>query len=494
MEKSRPQRSVPWPDVFISTRATSRRISAAAGAGQVRKIAPRLYSANMVDEPAAIIRRNLWRVVSLLVPGAVVSHRTATEMRPADDGSVILTTGYNRRVELPGLTLRYVEGPGPLPGDTQLWDLHIASRARALLESLKPTRARLGVARGLPRARVEEELERDLLAGGEAKLNRTREEARILAPLLGAEEELEVLSGIIGALLNTRRVPLASPVAIARAAGEPYDPVRLERFQTLFAALRARPVMPRPDVLPSDAAFANLSFFDAYFSNFIEGTEFEVGEAHEIVFEGRIPETRPQDAHDVLGTFRLVGGRDFMGRSVRDIRDADAFEDALRSAHGEILSSRPDKRPGEFKKITNVAGESRFVEPGLVRGTLRRGFEIARGLGEPFQRAAAMMFILSEVHPFDDGNGRLARAFMNAELVSGGQRRILIPTVFRDDYLTGLRVLTRQGHADPLIEVLDFAQKYTAAIDFSDYDQALATLRATNAMEAPRLDLKLRMP
>ncbi|MBA3344349.1 MAG: Fic family protein [Gemmatimonadales bacterium] len=32
------------------------------------------------------------------------------------------------------------------------------------------------------------------------------------------------------------------------------------------------------------------------------------------------------------------------------------------------------------------------------------------------------------VHPFDDGNGRVARAFMNAELVSGGEGWILIPT------------------------------------------------------------------
>ena len=494
MEKSRQQRSSPWPDVFVSTRETSRRISSAAAAGQVRKIAPRLYTANMVDEPAAIIRRNLWRVVSLLVPGAVVSHRTAIEMRPAEDDSVILTAGYDRRVELPGLTLRLVAGQGPLAGDTKLWELYIASRARALLQSLKPPRARLGVARGLPRARVEEELERDLVAGGEAKLNRIRDEARILAPLLGTEEELEDLSGIIGTLLNTRRVALASPLAAARAAGEPYDPIRLERFQTLLAALRTRPVVRRPDVLPSDAEFANLSFFDAYFSNFIEGTEFEVGEAHDIVFEGRIPETRPQDAHDVLGTFRLVGSRAFMSRGVRDIPDVDAFEEALRSAHGEILSARLDKRPGEFKKVANVAGDSRFVEPELVRGTLRQGFEIARSLDDPFQRAAAMMFILSEVHPFDDGNGRVARAFMNAELVSGGQRRILIPTVFRDDYLTGLRVLTRQGHADPFIEVLDFAQKYTAAIDFSDYDRALATLRATHAMEVPRPDVRLRMP
>lgn len=70
----------------------------------------------------------------------------------------------------------------------------------------------------------------------------------------------------------------------------------------------------------------------------------------------------------------------------------------------------------------------------------------------------------------------------------------IIPSVYRDDYLTGLRVLTRQGHANPLIEVLDFAQKYTAAIAFPNYDRVLATLRATNAMETPQLDLELQVP
>ena len=30
------------------------------------------------------------------------------------------------------------------------------------------------------------------------------------------------------------------------------------------------------------------------------------------------------------------------------------------------------------------------------------------------------MFMMSEVHPFDDGNGRLAHLMMHAELVSAG--------------------------------------------------------------------------
>ena len=494
MQKSSRSSEIDFPDVFVSSREMSKAVSAAVANGRVRKLAGRLYTSNTVDEPEAIIRRNLWRIVSLLAPGTVISHRTAIEMKPAEDNSVFLTAGYNRRVALPGLNLRFVEGAGPVEGDTQLFDLHLASRPRALLEVLRPSRAREGVARGLPRASIEELLEREMVAGGEARLHQIRDQARSLARQLAAEKEFDQLNGIIGTLLGTRQNALTAPAAIARAAGEPYDAQRLEKFQLLLAALRATPIASRADEHPTPSEFSNVSFFDAYFSNFIEGTRFKVGEAHEIVFDGKIPGTRPEDAHDVLGTYRLVGNRVFMNRSVLHFPDFDAFIDALRMAHREILSARPDKRPGHFKLVANVAGDTTFVSPELVHGTLLQGFEIARSLDAPFHRSVAMMFILSEVHPFDDGNGRIARAFMNAELISGGQTRILIPIVYRDDYLTGLRVLTRQGRPEPLIQVLDFAHRYTAAIDFSNYDQALAALRATNALDDPQPNIKLLMP
>ena len=47
---------------------------------------------------------------------------------------------------------------------------------------------------------------------------------------------------------------------------------------------------------------------------------------------------------------------------------------------------------------------------------------------------------------------------MNAELVAADQSRIIIATVFRDDYLGGLRRLSRQDDASVLIKALRFAQ------------------------------------
>ena len=38
-------------------------------------------------------------------------------------------------------------------------------------------------------------------------------------------------------------------------------------------------------------------------------------------------------------------------------------------------------------------------------------------LDDPIARVIYMMFLVSEVYPYDDGNGRIARIMMNAELV-----------------------------------------------------------------------------
>ena len=47
--------------------------------------------------------------------------------------------------------------------------------------------------------------------------------------------------------------------------------------------------------------------------------------------------------------------------------------------------------------------------------------------------------MLIEVHPFKDGNSRVARAIMNKFLVEGNQPKIIVLSVARDDYVTSLK-------------------------------------------------------
>jgi Fic family protein len=152
-----------------------------------------------------------------------------------------------------------------------------------------------------------------------------------------------------------------------------------------------------------------------------------------------------------------------------------------------LLGSRQDKEPGIFKTKANRAGITSFVSPELVNGTLKQGFGFYNKLSSPLAKAIFMMFLVAEVHPFSDGNGRVGRIMMNAELVSADEQRILVPTVYRNNYLQALRALSHNGLPNPLVRVLDFAQKYTKAVSWDNYDQALETLTKTYAFLDPNV-------
>ncbi|NJM34387.1 MAG: cell filamentation protein Fic [Rhodomicrobium sp.] len=478
------------PEVFVSDSAISKAVYEAVERGQLRKLGSRLYTRNLTENPERLIRRNWYNLIASYYPDAVIADRTALENKPAEDGSVFLISAKRREVQLPGLTFRPRNGTQPLESDRPFAGVRLASIPRAYLENLRESRARGGrLTRTISRNELEKRLDALIRQKGESAANRLRDDAKAIAPQLGYEAEATELNELIGSLLGTRDGDLTSAVGKARHAGQPFDPDRIRLFETLFAALRDTIVERRPAADNGDEASTTLAFFEAYFSNFIEGTEFTVEEAAEIVFEGVIPQERPADAHDVLGTFRVVS--DVAHLKVLPANFA-AFSDLLRHRHATVMEARPDKAPGAFKERENRAGNTVFVSPELVNGTLERGFEFLQALDDPFQRAVYMMVLVAEVHPFADGNGRLARIMMNAELVARDQQRIIIPTAYRTDYLGALKAFSHNGLADPLIRMLDVAQSYSHGIDWTTLERARAALAATNAFDDdPDAKLKL---
>jgi hypothetical protein len=452
---------------------------------KVRRIASRIYTTNLADPPETIIRDNVWAIVGHLFPNTVISHRTALEGGASKSWQIFLTGPYPRKMKLPGLTVTVLKGPAAGVDDKPFMEsLFMASEPRAFLENLQISRPRGESAKTITRKEIEVRLDRILRLRGEKAINALRGKAREVAKKQGFRTEFQTLDKIIGALLLTKPASeLRSSIAKARALGQPYDPERLRRFEVLFSALKQTTLRESPEILTDSGALRTLAFFETYFSNSIEGTQFEVDEARRIVFEGRIPKARPQDAHDVLGTYRVVSRLDEYRRLPTDFA---GFWTLLASRHEAILNARPEARPGEAKTEVNRAGETVFVAPDLVKGTLAKGFEFYRVLESPSSRAAFMMFLVSEVHPFSDGNGRIARVMMNAELVAAGLRRGIIPTVFRDDYLGSLRALSRKGDPTAYLRMLDRAQEFSASIDFSDMATALRGLTASNAFKDPK--------
>jgi hypothetical protein len=120
-----------------------------------------------------------------------------------------------------------------------------------------------------------------------------------------------------------------------------------------------------------------------------------------------------------------------------------------------------------------------------VEGTLIQTFPLYQQLPPGIAKAVFMQFMVAECHPFDDGNGRMARIMMNAELVSAEQHKIIVPTVHRESYLNGLRQATRSGRFRTITKVFTDLQAYTSTLPWEEYGEVRGTLESHYADRLP---------
>lgn len=463
-----------------SDTALSAKISKLEKEGKIKKIAPRIYTGKINEDPEKIIRGNIFSILGRQYSGAVLSHRSAFEFKPTDTGNIFLTYTYTKKIQLPGITLRILEGHGAVQGDNKFFgELYVSQPARAFLENMQISKKTGPESKTLPLEIIEEKLEKMIQINGEKAVNELRDQARKIADELKMNEEFERLNKLISSLLNTHTSKiLVSPIARARAFGNPYDSDRLKLFEKLFIELQQREFKKRPDKNTTDQAFKNFAFFEAYFSNYIEGTIFEINEAKEIIETQKPLAARNDDSHDVLGTYKIVASRQEM---MITPESPEHLMNILQYRHKVLLASRIDKAPGQFKDKNNYAGSTKFVDYTLVRGTLRKGYEFYQALNSPFGKGIFMMFLISEVHPFLDGNGRIARVMMNAEFTRTGESKIIVPTVYRDDYIGALRRLTRQSDPDAYIRAMQRLHEFSENVYGDDRDEMQEYLRKCNA-------------
>lgn len=462
----------------------SKKISKLEKEGKIKKIAPRLYTGNFEENPETIVRRNIFTILGKLFPGAVLSHRSALEFQPTSTNQIFLTHSYTKKTKLPGLTIRFLKGKGAIEGDNILsGQVYSSQRERAFLENLQTSRKQGPDSKTLTYPELEERLDQIVRINGEEELNSLRDRAREISLELGMEKEFTKLDKIIGALLSTQSSGiLKSTLATARAFGIPFDPFRYELFEKLFRELKQFEFKSFEEKNTDLNAFRNFAFFEGYFSNYIEGTVFEIDEAKKIIETQTPIPSRDQDSHDILGTYKIVSNKKEMSTTPKS---PDELISILKYRHKTLLSARKDKNPGEFKNKNNFAGQTSFVDLNLVKGTLIKGFEFYAALNNPLAKAAYSMFMISEIHPFIDGNGRMARIMMNAELVTANQSKIIIPNVYREDYILSLRRLTRQQDPDPYIRMLSRAHEFSSTIYGDTMDEIHIKLEKSNAFFQP---------
>lgn len=433
---------IPWAKVVTtsSDAAQRKRIERAAARGELVALGHGIYVRGGED-PAAALADHWPDVVRHLTDAkGHVSHRTALHFNPySPEWFLSWPLKRYRTITLGPKRIRLLAGM-PKPETSQISMLggsgRISTLENALLEVAEKRRGEYAAASLTP-----EELEEFLLAAA------SRVDLKALRDVaLRNKRDADGLLGVIAAIRSRDPAKVRSPRLRALFNKNDADTTRLELFADLagfMSELSSERIEGRAWSSDDAAQFDRFCFIAAYFSNYIEGTEFLPEDAVGIVYRGEdrgpAPDQRTLAAtHQTYLSLQTTMAPPPVGAAYA------AFESYLKRLHLSLSGGNPALRPGEFKTRPNHAGGTRFVDPAKVGPTLLAGWELSGKIGSPFHRAVFLGVAVSEVHPFTDGNGRAARLVTDAYLLAAGFSGIIVTTRSRDIYLHALRGASRR--------------------------------------------------
>jgi len=169
------------------------------------------------------------------------------------------------------------------------------------------------------------------------------------------------------------------------------------------------------------------------------------------------------DAHNYFDA--IAHQRDLSGAERCDAANVVAW---LRYWHAFLTSHRQEVGPGALKAFQNSVIINPDIErtaPAMVQDTLERAFTELYARERPgVARAALVYFIIIDVHPFADGNGRLSRFLMNRELVAAGLSPVVNPLHLKPMFGKALRAARLGFDLGPFVEWLAACDAYTAGV------------------------------
>lgn len=149
--------------------------------------------------------------------------------------------------------------------------------------------------------------------------------------------------------------------------------------------------------------------------------------------------------------------------------------DRLCEIHRLVLQDLDEKcRPGSLRTDRVMIAGAKHQPPrdDLVPTLLEQAMEVLRAgrFGDAVTRGAWAHWAIARIHPFHDGNGRMARLWQDLVLMQGGLTCGVIRPEERRDYLASLAEAD-EGRFDPLVQLV--ARR--VAETFDKYDAHIAS-------------------
>lgn len=111
-----------------------------------------------------------------------------------------------------------------------------------------------------------------------------------------------------------------------------------------------------------------------------------------------------------------------------------------------------------YRNAQVYIGQSKYtpINKDGVRDVMPLLFELLENEREASVRAVLGHFIFVYIHPYMDGNGRMARFLMNTMLISGGYPWTVIPLEERDRYMNSLEKASAENDIRPFAEFVAY--------------------------------------
>src|SRR5215831_14644341 len=268
----------------------------------------------------------------------------------------------------------------------------------------------------------------------------------------------EILGTMKGAGYDVRESSPFEAGQIFHRPGSPAAPI-VSRVKMLWESMRGKVLasFPKAPGLPADKE-AYLRYVDeiyrtdAYHSLSIEGYSVTPGLVERVRQGGWDPEHDAGDRRnrDALAARGYWQAFQLVKKEVEKVITGENPAALARTAHNawyrELFQPCVTAgllEPGTLAGYRNVPvflRGSRYVPPRweAVRDAMPAFFDVLEREPEPSVRAVLGHWLFGYIHPYPDGNGRMARFLMNVMLASGGYPWTVIRVVDRKSYLSAL--------------------------------------------------------
>lgn len=187
-----------------------------------------------------------------------------------------------------------------------------------------------------------------------------------------------------------------------------------------------------------------------YSSNSIEGNSLTLTEVKKFLEEGITADERPRKEYEEV-TGHTEAYNDMLSSARLD--KLEITEALIKKLHLLLYQNVDQEQAGQFRNIKierSTLGNPPPIPEEIPHfmGHFINQIETSRRFMHPIEFAAICHKRLIDIHPFNEGNGRIARLFMNLILVNAGYGTTTIPPELGDEYTKALKLSQNVNNPD----------------------------------------------